>query len=32
LSGALDKFKVQTKEKNELLGALAPMKSDIVTK
>jgi hemoglobin len=32
LSGALDKFKVQAKEKNELLGALAPMKSDIVTK
>ena len=32
LSGALDKFKVQDKEKNELLGALAPMKSDIVTK
>jgi hemoglobin len=32
LSGALDKFKVQDKEKNELLGALAPMKSDIVTR
>ena len=32
LSGALDKFKVQAKEKGELLGALAPMKSDIVTK
>jgi hemoglobin len=32
LSGALDKFKVQDKEKNELLGALAPMKTDIVTK
>jgi hemoglobin len=32
LSGALDKFKVKDKEKNELLGALAPMKSDIVTK
>jgi len=32
LSGALDKFKVQDREKNELLGALAPMKSDIVTK
>jgi hemoglobin len=32
LSGALDKFKVQDKEKNELLGALAPMKADIVTK
>jgi hemoglobin len=32
LSGALDKFKVQEKEKNELLGILAPMKSDIVTK
>ena len=32
LTGALDKFKVQDKEKNELLGALGPMKSDIVTK
>lgn len=32
LSGALDKFKVKDREKNELLGALAPMKSDIVTK
>ena len=32
LSGALEKFKVKDKEKNELLGALAPMKSDIVTK
>ena len=32
LSGALDKFKVGEKEKGELLGALAPMKSDIVTK
>jgi len=32
LSGALDKFKVKDKEKNELLGALAPMQSDIVTK
>jgi hemoglobin len=32
LTGALDKFKVQEKEKNELLGALAAMKSDIVTK
>src|ERR1700689_866326 len=29
LSGALDKFKVKDKEKNELLGALAPMKTDI---
>ena len=26
----LDKFKVPTKEKNELLGVLGPMKSDIV--
>jgi hemoglobin len=32
LVAALDKFKVGDKEKNELLGALAPMKSDIVTK
>jgi hemoglobin len=32
LTGALDKFKVKDKEKGELLGALAPMKSDIVTK
>jgi hemoglobin len=32
LTAALDKFKVGDKEKNELLGALAPMKSDIVTK
>jgi len=32
LSGALDKFKVPAKEKGELLGALGPMKSDIVTK
>jgi hemoglobin len=30
LSGALDKFKVGEKEKSELLGALGPMKSDIV--
>ena len=29
---ALDKFKVPEKEKNELLGALAKMKDDIVTK
>jgi len=28
----LDKFKVPAKEKNELLGVLGPMKSDIVTK
>ena len=27
----LDKFKVPAKEKNELLGILGPMKSDIVT-
>ena len=32
LVGALDKFKVGEKEKNELLGALAPMKADIVEK
>jgi hemoglobin len=32
LTGALDKFKVGTQEKNDLLGALGPMKSDIVTK
>ena len=32
LVGALDKFKVGEKEKNELLGALGPMKSDIVEK
>ena len=32
LVGALDKFNVGTQEKNELLGALGPMKSDIVEK
>lgn len=32
LTGALDKFKVGPMEKNDLLGALGPMKSDIVTK
>lgn len=32
LTGALDKFKVGSKEKDELLGALGPMKSDIVEK
>lgn len=32
LSGALDKFKVGPHEKNQLLGALAPMKGDIVEK
>ena len=32
LTGALDKFKVGDKEKGDLLGALGPMKSDIVTK
>jgi hemoglobin len=32
LVGALDKFKVGEKEKGELLGALGPMKSDIVEK
>ena len=30
LSGALDKFKVGPEEKKQLLGALAPMKGDIV--
>ena len=32
LTAALDKFKVGTAEKNDLLGALGPMKKDIVTK
>ena len=32
LVGALDKFKVGEKEKGELLGALGPMKGDIVEK
>jgi len=32
LTAALDKFKVGATEKNELLGALGPMKKDIVTK
>jgi hemoglobin len=32
LAGALDKFKVGEKEKGKLLGALGPMKSDIVEK
>jgi hemoglobin len=32
LVGALDKFKVGTQEKNDLLGALGPMKKDIVEK
>jgi len=32
LVGALDKFNVGAKEKNDLLGALGPMKSDIVEK
>ena len=32
LSGALDKFKVGTHEKDQLLGALGPMKADIVEK
>jgi len=32
LVGALDKFKVPTKEKNDLLGILGPMKPDIVEK
>lgn len=32
LVGALDKFKVGEKEKGDLLGALGPMKTDIVEK
>ena len=32
LVGALDKFKVKDADKNALLGALGPMKSDIVEK
>jgi hemoglobin len=32
LSGALDKFKVGATEKQDLLGALGPMKKDIVTR
>jgi hemoglobin len=32
LVGALDKFKVGDREKNDLLGVLGPMKSDIVEK
>ena len=32
LSGALDKFNVGTHEKDQLLGALGPMKADIVEK
>ena len=32
LVGALDKFKVPAKEKNDLLGILGPMKPDIVEK
>ena len=32
LVGALDKFKVDEKSKSDLLGALGPMKSDIVEK
>jgi hemoglobin len=32
LSGALDKFKVPAHEKGQLLGALGPMKGDIVEK
>ncbi|MEO7095108.1 MAG: group 1 truncated hemoglobin, partial [Polyangiales bacterium] len=31
LAGALDKFKVPAREKNELLGALGPMQPQIVT-
>jgi hemoglobin len=32
LVGALDKFKVGSHEQDQLLGALGPMKSDIVEK
>jgi hemoglobin len=32
LVGALDKFKVGAHEKDQLLGALSPMKADIVEK
>ena len=32
LVATLDKFKVPEKEKSELLGALGPMKKDIVSK
>jgi hemoglobin len=32
LVGALDKFKVATADKQQLLGVLGPMKKDIVTK
>ena len=32
LVGALDKFKVGQTEKDQLLGALGPMKKDIVEK
>ena len=32
LVGALDKFQVGEREKSELLGALGPMKTDIVEK
>jgi hemoglobin len=32
LVGALDKFKVGAKEKDQLLGVLGPMKADIVEK
>ena len=32
LVGALDKFKVGAHEKDQLLGALGPMKTDIVEK
>ena len=32
LVGALDKFKVGADEKDQLLGALGPMKTDIVEK
>jgi hypothetical protein len=32
LAGALDKFKVGTPEKNQLLGVLGPMQGQIVEK
>jgi hemoglobin len=32
LVGALDKFKVGAHEKDQLLGALGPMKADIIEK
>ncbi len=32
LSAALDKFKVQTREKTDLLAVLRPMRKDVVEK